>query len=114
MKKYVQLMIVVCASLAMLGCMTMKPLSADPAQLRSSLKRGDHVELVTGSGQRMQFDIDSLDESGVQGDGQRIAYSDIRSISRKQIAPGSTALIVLGIVAAGALAARGGGGGGGY
>ena len=112
MNKFLQLMIVVCASLAMLGCMTMKPLGADAAQLRGTLKPGDHVELVTAGGQKMQLKIDSVDEKGLQGDGQHVAYSDIRSISRKQVAVGSTTLLVLGIVAAGAVAAGGGGGGG--
>jgi hypothetical protein len=112
-KKFVQLMTAVCVCLSMLGCMAMKPLSVDPAQLRGTLKRGDHVEVVTRSGQQLQFAIDSVDENGLQGGGQRVAYNDVSSISRNQIAVGRTTLIVLGVVAAGALAAGGGGGGGG-
>lgn len=113
MKRVLQSMIVVCASLAMLGCMALKPLSSDPTTLRTTLKRGDHVEVVTSNGKETRFDVDAVDDSGVQGGGQRIAYTDIRSISRKQLAVGSTTLLVLGIVAAGAVAAGGGGGGGG-
>jgi len=116
MKKYLQSMIVVCASLAMFGCMALKPMSADPTTLRTTLKRGDHVEVVTQAGKQMQFSVDAIDDAGLQGGGQSIAYSDIRSISRKQLNVGSTTLLVLGIVAAGAAAAAGGGGsgGGGY
>ncbi len=113
MKNYLQSMIVVCACFAMLGCMAMKPLSVDPAQLRSTLKRGDHVEVVTSSGRQMQLDVDTIDDRGLQAGDQRIAYGDIRSISRKQVDVGHTTLIVLGVVAAGALAAAAGGGGGG-
>ena len=113
MKKLIQSMIVVCTSLAMFGCMALKPLSSDPTTLRTTLKRGDHVEVVTNSGKEMQFNVDAIDDAGLQGDGQRIAYGDIRSISRKQLAVGTTTLLVLGIVAAGAAAAAGGGGGGG-
>jgi hypothetical protein len=101
----------------MFGCMTMQPLSADSAQLRGMLKHGDHVEVVTGNGQQLEFAVDSVDDSSFQGGGHRVAFSDVRSISRKQIAVGKTTLLVLGIVAAGAAAASGGGGsgsGGGY
>jgi hypothetical protein len=109
-------MIVGCASLAMFGCMALKPLSSDPTTLRTTLKRGDQVEVVTTSGKEMQLTVDSLDDSGLQASGQRLAYSDIRSISRKQVNVGTTTMLVLGVVAAGALAAAagGGGGGGGY
>jgi hypothetical protein len=116
MKRVLQSMIVGCASLAMFGCMALKPLSSDPTTLRTTLKRGDQVEVVTTSGKEMQLTVDSLDDSGLQASGQRLAYSDIRSISRKQVNVGTTTMLVLGVVAAGALAAAagGGGGGGGY
>lgn len=113
MYKSVRLMTVVCACLAMTGCMTMKPLNVDPAQLSGTLRRGDKVEVVTSSGQDLKFAVDSVDDKGVQGGGQHIAYNDIRSISRNQVDVGRTALIALGVVAAGAAAAAGGGGGGG-
>jgi hypothetical protein len=106
----------VCASLAMTGCMTMKPMEVDPAQLRGALKQGDEVQVVTSSGQELQFKVERVDDTGLQGGGQRIAYNDVRSISRKQVDMGKTGLIALGVVAAGALAAGGGGssGGSGY
>jgi hypothetical protein len=109
-------MIVVCASFALFGCMALKPLGADPTTLRTTLKRGDQVEVVTTSGRQMQLTVDAIDDAGLQAGGQRIAYNDIRSISRKQVNVGTTTMLVLGIVAAGALAAAGGGGsgGGGY
>jgi len=106
-------MIVVCTSLALFGCMALKPMSADPTTLRTTLKRGDHVEVVTTAGKEMQLTVDGIDDAGLQSGDQRIAFSDIRSISRKQMNVGTTTMLVLGIVAAGALAASGGGGGGG-
>jgi len=113
MKRVLQSMVVVCASLALFGCMALKPLSADPTTLRTTLKPGDHVEVVTSGGKEMQLTVDSVDDNGLQASGQHFAYSDIRSISRKQVNVGTTTMLVLGIVAAGALAAAGGGGGGG-
>ncbi len=65
------------------------------------------------SGQQLQFKIDNVDATGVQGGGQRVAYNDIQSISRKQMDTKRTTMVVLGVLAAGALAAAAGGGGGG-
>jgi len=113
MNKSIQWLAVACVSFAMLGCTVMQPLTADPAQLSSSLSRGDHVEVTTNTGQQLQFAIESVDKQGLHGGGQNVAYSDIRSISRKQNSTGRTTLLVLGIVAAGAALAAGGGGGGG-
>ena len=113
MKKLVQQLLAVCVVLSMAGCSTIQPLTVDASQLSRTLKPGDRVELVTARGQQLQLKIDNVDETGLQGAGQRVAYNDIQSISRKEINAGRTALVVLGIVAAGALAAGGGGGSGG-
>lgn len=112
MNKRVQWLSVVCVSLAMTGCMTLQPLPVDSKHLSSALNAGDKVEVVTTKGQQLEFAVEKIDEQGVHGGGQHVAYGDIRSISRKQISAGRTALVVLGVVAAGALAAGGGGGGG--
>lgn len=112
MTKWSHWLCVACTLLAMMGCTVMQPLAVDSKQLSGTLSRGDHVEVVTASGQQLQFAVDKIDEQGLHGDGQHVAYSDIRSISRKQISAGRTALVALGVLAAGALAAGGGGGGG--
>ena len=113
MKKLVQVLLAACVVLSMVGCTTIQPLTVDPARLSSTLKRGDQVEIVTSRGQQLQFRIDEVDATGLQGGGQRVSYNDIQSISRKQIDTKRTTLVVLGVVAAGALAAAAGGGGGG-
>jgi hypothetical protein len=113
MNKHIQWLVIICSSVAMLGCTVMQPLTADPRQLSSALSRGDQVEVTTTSSQQLRFAIESIDEQGLHGGGQNVAYSDIRSISRRQSSTGRTTLLVLGIVAAGAALAAGGGGGGG-
>jgi hypothetical protein len=100
------------ALLAMVGCTTVQPLAVNPSGLSQSLQRGDQVDIVTANGQEMRITIDSVDANGLQGSGQRVSFSDIRSINRRQISVGRTALIVLGVLAVGAAAAGGGGGGG--
>jgi hypothetical protein len=97
--------------LAIVGCTTIQPLAVDSSALSRNLKPGDQVEVVTASGQHLQFRIDAVDGEGLHGAGQHLAYTDIQSISRKKISGQRTALAVLGVVAAGALAAGGGGGG---
>lgn len=113
MNKHVLQLVAIFVCLALVGCTTLQPLAVDSAKLSQSLKRGDHVELVTTKGQQLQFAIDAVDDKGLQGEGQRVAYNDIQSISRKEISAGRTALVAVGIIAVGALAAGGGGGGGG-
>jgi hypothetical protein len=101
------------ALLAMVGCTTVQPLTVNPQGLSSTLKRGDQVEVVTASGQELKITIDSVDANGLKGSGQQVSFSDIRSINRRQMSVGRTALIVLGVLAVGAAAAGGGGGSGG-
>jgi hypothetical protein len=112
MNKRIQWLAVVCMSFTMLGCTVMQPLTAEPRQLSSALNRGDSVEITTTGNQQLQFAIESVDGQGLHGGGQNVAYSDIRSISRRQSSTGRTTLLVLGVVAAGAALAAGGGGGG--
>jgi hypothetical protein len=104
--------IAVSAVLALVGCMTVQPLPVNREQLATQLEPGDKVEVVTKDGRHLKFAMESVDEQGLRGAGQQIAYADIESLSRSQLNVGRTALIVLGVVAVGAAAAGGGGGGG--
>jgi hypothetical protein len=116
MKTRIQGLVIALAALTFSACTTLQPLAVDSTRLARTLKQGDEVHLVTVRGQALQFEIERLDNQGIQGNGQRVAYEDIQSISRKQISAGRTTLLALGVVAAGALAASGGGssGGSGY
>jgi len=113
MKQFIQQLVAACALLSMFGCTTVQPLTVDPSHLSSTLKPGDKVEVVTASGKQLNFKIDSVNASGLQGAGQTIAYNDIQSINRKEVDTQKTLWVVLGVVAAGAIAAAAGGGGGG-
>ncbi len=113
MKTFVMQLLAAVVALSMVGCTTIQPLTANGSQLASTLKAGDQVEIVTTRGQELKFKVENVDATGVQGGGQRVAYNDIQSISRKQTDTKRTMWVVLGVVAAGALAAAAGGGGGG-
>ena len=112
MNKYLRWFGVIAGSFALLACTVMQPLTTSPAQLREQLKTGDKVEVYTTGGGPLQFTVDSIDDQGLHGGGRTIAFSDIRSISRKEISTGRTILLVLAVAAAGAALASGGGGGG--
>ena len=113
MKTFLKQLLAAAVVLSMVGCTTVQPLSVNASELSRTLKKGDKVELVTSKGQQLNFKVDSVDDTGLQGAGQRIAYNDIQSINRKEIDTKSTAWVVLGVLAAGAVAAAAGGGGGG-
>ena len=113
MKSLLKQLLAALVVLSMVGCTTIQPLSVNGAELSRTLKKGDKVELTTSKGQQLNFKVDSVDETGLQGGGQRIAFNDIQSISRKEVDTKNTTFVVLGILAAGALAAAAGGGGGG-
>ena len=113
MKSFLKQLLAALVVLSMVGCTTIQPLSANGSELSHTLKKGDKVELTTTKGQQLNFKVDSVDETGLQGGGQRVAYNDIQSINRKEIDTKNTTFVVLGILAAGALAAAAGGGGGG-
>jgi hypothetical protein len=112
MKRYAHLSVVVCSSLAMLGCMTTQPMPAERTQLSQTLHPSDRVEVVTKGGQTLKFKVEKIDDTGLHGAGQNVAFDDIESISREKIDAGRTTLIALGVAAVAAVAASGGGGGG--
>ena len=113
MKTFLKQLLAAAVALTMLGCSTIQPLTANGSQLATTLKPGDQVEIVTNSGQQLKFKVENVDANGVLGGGQRVAYNDIQTISRKQMDKTRTTMVVLGVLAAGALAAAAGGGGGG-
>jgi predicted small lipoprotein YifL len=113
MKTFLKQLLAALVVLSMVGCTTIQPLSVNASELSHTLKKGDKVEVVTSKGQQLNFKVDSVDDTGLQGAGQRVAYNDIQSISRKETDTKTTTLVVLGVLAAGAIAAAAGGGGGG-
>ena len=114
MKRSIQLLVVLYACFATLGCMTAQPLSAEGTQLSQTLKPNDRVEVATTSGQRLKFKVETIDANGLQGAGHNVAFEDIESISLRKVSVGRTALVAVGVAAVAAVAGGGGGGSGGY
>ncbi|HEY7053034.1 MAG TPA: hypothetical protein VH496_13010 [Mycobacterium sp.] len=112
MKSYAHALVVVCASLVMPGCMTTQPLTAERAQLSQTLHPNDRVKVVTREGQTLKFKVEKIDDTGLHGASQSVAFNDIESIEREKIDAGRTTLVALGVAAVAAVAAASGGGGG--
>jgi hypothetical protein len=112
-KRYSRLLVIVCSSLVMFGCMTTQPLTAERTQLSQSLHPNDRVKVVTKSGQTLKFKVEKIDDTGLHGAGQNVAFNDIETIDREKIDAGRTTLVALGVAAVAAVAASAGGGGGG-
>ena len=114
MKRYSQMTIIMCSCFAVLGCMTTQPMTVERVQLSQTLHTNDRVEVVTKGGQTLKFKVEKIDDAGLHGAGQNVAFDDIESISREKVDAGRTTLLALGVAAvAGVAAAAGGGGGGG-
>jgi hypothetical protein len=110
-KSHLQVFVVLYSCFATLGCTTVQPLSAERTQLSQTLHPNDRVQIVTKSGQSLKFKVEKIDESGLHGAGQNVAYDDMQSISVEKISAGRTALVALGVAAVAAVAAGGSGGG---
>ncbi len=112
MKRYGQMVIIMYSCFVVLGCTTTQPMTAERAQLSQTLHPNDRVEVVTKGGQTLKFKVEKIDDAGLHGAGQNVAFNDIESISRKKVDAGRTTLLAVGVAAVAAAAAAGGGGGG--
>jgi len=78
----------------------MKPLpSADHATVSSQVELGDKVEITKNDGSVVKFEVSEITDAGIGGDGQFIAYADMRDISSKQFSAGATLGLTVGILA---------------
>lgn len=120
MKICKQMMAMVIASVFLVtGCAQLQnvPLSHNA---RPAVSAGDNVVVTTRDGAKHKFQVTSADAEALQGDHDRINYTDMTRLDvqkKGEMHFSKTALIVgavvLGAVAIGA-ASGGGGGGGGY
>ena len=79
------------------GCTTMRLLPATDAQsIASQLQIGDEVIIVRSDAADAKFEIDTISDEGIGGDGVFVRYSDIQNV---QIRERSTAKTV-GLVSA--------------
>lgn len=99
----------ICRSLVVLiivtftsGCTTMQPIrGTDGESLSNQISVGDTVEITRLDGEVVKFKVDDVLQSGVGGEGQFIAYKDIRQVRVARKGSATPALLIVGgIVAA--------------
>ena len=107
------LRVLMCLAIVSLAsaCTTMQPLDvSSTANLANRLDVGDKVEVTRNDGAVMTFKISEMSDTGISGEGQSVAYADIREVKTSKIKVGPTVGIAVGIAAVAAIAGSGGSG----
>ncbi len=96
--------LVASAAMCVAGCANSgRTLDGDPETWASSISVGDHLNVITNSGDENEVYVTEVNESGISTNNEFIAYSDIQSI---QIigdgsgGSGSNALVIILTIAA--------------
>ena len=88
------------------GCTTMRSLPAtDPQSLASQVEVGDKIKIIRNDLTDVTFNVDAVSDEGISGEGEFVAYSDIRQVQVGQFSTGKTVGLVAAIVALVAIAA---------
>lgn len=107
------------AALSLAACTTLQPVAGGPAAWRSSVEPGDTVKIATTDGRTLEFEVREVTDAGLRGADQAVSFTAISSLQKKDLSVWRTVGLVVGILAAGALAGgsdsygSGGGSGGG-
>ena len=91
--------LIACTALCTAGCASSgRTLGTDADTWANSISIGDHLSVLTNSGGEKDIYVTAVNESGISGNKEFIAYSDIQSI---RVLPsnsggsGSTTLVVM-------------------
>ena len=83
------------------GCTTMRSLPAtDPQSLASQVEVGDKIKIIRNDLTDVTFNVDAVSDEGISGEGEFVAYSDIRQVQVGQFSTGKTVGLVAAIVVA--------------
>jgi hypothetical protein len=99
------ILLVICA-----GCTTLRPIEANPADLRQRinsgelLKPGDRVVLVTTDQKKHRFTVKSVGAGLIDGPSGAIPVEEISSVEKRQFSRGKTIALVGGLVGGAAVA----------
>jgi hypothetical protein len=92
------------------ACTTLVPLGSNSSQWSSQLKSGDTVQITRQDGSEQELKLTAVEADALIGANQRVAFSDIRQLARKQVDGTRTTLLVVGVLAVAAAASNSGGG----
>lgn len=66
---------------------------------------GHEVRVTTTDGRVLQFEVDTVTDDAISGEGERVAFSDIRRLERRELSGWKTAGAVATVLAVAASAA---------
>lgn len=100
--------LIACVALCTVGCVSSgRNLGTDPETWANSISIGDHLSVLTNSGDEKDVYVTAVNKSGIADSKEFIPYSDIQSI---RVLPSNTGdsgtitLVVLAIVVVAAIA----------
>jgi len=87
-----------------LGCTTLHPVETNPLSVSAEIEAGDHIDVMTTSGQRHEIVVIGVSNLVIEGEAESgevvaIRYDDIVALQVRRIAPGRTAGLAAGIAA---------------
>jgi hypothetical protein len=101
----------VCLSTA---CTTLTPVMATPERIRTDVRAGDTVRVLTADGVSRRVTVGALGETSLAGDAAgshiELAFRNIRQIDVERVSTLKTTAVVAGVVLLGAVAIATGGG----
>jgi len=90
--------VVLCVTISLTGCHTMRPVNLTGEQpLVSKVAPGDYVRIWMRDGSRLELQIAAIEPDALVSREQRIPIKDIERLERRGISVTRTTLLVLGI-----------------
>ena len=87
------------------GCTTTQSVPANPTSVSSRIEVGDSISIRKRDGDVVELEVTRMTRSGIHGNGQYVAYADMREIHMKEFDGAKTAGLV-GVIGAGIIVIR--------
>lgn len=72
--------------------------ATDTRSLQEQLSLGDEIEILRKDGTEVRFEVDTIDNNGVGGDGIYVAFEDINELAVRKASIGKNTLLGIGIL----------------
>jgi hypothetical protein len=96
------------------ACTTLTPVMATPERIRTEVRAGDTVRVLTADGATHRVKVEALGDTSLSGESQgsriEIPLRDIRQIDVERVSAGKTTALVVTVVGLAAVAIATGGG----
>jgi hypothetical protein len=96
----------------LIGCTTLRPIDGTATDIRERilsgqlLKAGDRVKVLTTSADAYEFTVTNVHDGTISGRSVAIPVTRVTGVLKRELSVGKTALLVGGLILAGAVAAN--------